>query len=151
MIKNENVVVFKFGGSLNLMFKIINGLVNSKLDKKALVFRDKLVFNIKEKDNFEVIDFKEDLLQSMDLNEYRIVVIENDFNRKYEDIINQDKYKDLMFFFATTTNKDIKEDIIYCDLENLDKLSMIQKMLKVNEIRKKLSMNKKTKKFKLFK
>lgn len=151
MIKNENVVVFKFGSSLNLMFKIINGLVNSKLDKKALVFRDKLVFNIKEKDNFEVIDFKEDLLQSMDLNEYRIVVIENDFNRKYEDIINQDKYKDLMFFFATTTNKDIKEDIIYCDLENLDKLSMIQKMLKVNEIRKKLSMNKKTKKFKLFK
>lgn len=151
MIKNENVVVFKFGGSLNLMFKIINGLVNSKLDKKALVFRDKLVFNIKEKDNFEVIDFKEDLLQNMDLNEYRIVVIENDFNRKYEDIINQDKYKDLMFFFATTTNKDIKEDIIYCDLENLDKLSIIQKMLKVNEIRKKLSMNKKTKKFKLFK
>lgn len=151
MIKNENVVVFKFGGSLNLMFKIINGLVNSKLDKKALVFRDKLVFNIKEKDNFEVIDFKEDLLQNMDLNEYRIVVIENDFNRKYEDIINQDKYKDLMFFFTATTNKDIKEDIIYCDLENLDKLSIIQKMLKVNEIRKKLSMNKKTKKFKLFK
>ena len=87
----------------------------------------------------------------MDLNEYRIVVIENDFNRKYEDIINQDKYKDLIFFFAATTNKDIKEDIIYCDLENLDKLSMIQKMLKVNEIRKKLSTNKKTKKFKLFK
>ena len=40
--------------------------------------------------------------------------------------------------------------MIHCDLSLFDKMSFIQKTMKLSEIKKKLSGNKKVKKFKIF-
>jgi hypothetical protein len=55
-----------------------------------------------------------------------------------------------MFFFASKNNGEILENMIHCDLSLFDKMSFIQKTMKLSEIKKKLSGNKKVKKFKIF-
>lgn len=151
MENNRNVVIFKFGESLNLMFKIIDGIVKSKGDKKSLILTSRLTIVAKEKDKCEVYDFKEELLSELSLNDYKIIIVESDFDEKYLEITNKEEYKDLLFLFTTNTNKDSSDKVIYCDLENMDKLPMIQKMMKINDMRKALSVNKTSKKWKLFK
>lgn len=98
----------------------------------------------------EIIDFDESLFKTINLNDYGIVILEQDFDKRFLEVINREEYKDLMFFFVSRNNGEILENMIHCDLSLFEKMSFIQKTMKLSEIKKKLSGNKKVKKFKIF-
>ncbi len=150
MITNNNVLVFNFGDNLNFMYKIVKTFLDKKSDKKSLVFRKDLTYKESKDNKYEVINFDENLFKTMNLNDYGIVILEQDFDKRFLEVINREEYKDLMFFFASRNNGEILENMIHCDLSLFEKMSFIQKTMKLSEIKKKLSGNKKVKKFKIF-